>query len=644
MTASHGTPSVQERKKKQQKESTTSSTPATSSQRLEDLAAQASSPRDQHSRQSYLLRSTKGDSDNSSSTGKNSSDFCLRPSYISGLKSNLKPNLTGSDSKSKLKSNSASTPVHEGMAASANATLEDHMSEVISDSNATPSTAESREKANIKDSEEVLPPKIPPAPPAPPTQEVIRLADVMARLDSLIGVKEKIDEMAEDIKQLRSIKETTTALVIEVSEVKESVTDLQSTVSSLEAKEEETELNQQAIAKELVDLKQLVHTLQEQLAQQPAAQQPVSQAELEFFKLKMEAALRWNNLIIEGIKEPSSERDGSTRRQVQSFLRNVLGISHAELDKTIRLGKPRSASAPPRPILVRFIRPGDREDVWRAKTRLGNHEDDDQFSIKEDLPPPLRPVMAALMRVLQSAKRSPKNYAAFIRDFKIHIDGVPYDVQNLESLPRDLRPSHASTPGNSKVVVFFGKASRFSNHYPSPFTTDDSDFSTMEQFLAHSRARFANDQLLMDKALESPDPAEAKRILNRLRGAPGQTEWEEERHDILLSGLLAKFRQSEDLREYLLSSKERQLGEASRNSTWGIGMTLTNKDRFNVNCWSGGNLLGKTLMEVRQILALEKKNSQQPPEANQDPPGQPEPSGDETRPEVLPGQPETPVE
>lgn len=86
---------------------------------------------------------------------------------------------------------------------------------------------------------------------------------------------------------------------------------------------------------------------------------------------------------------------------------------------------------------------------------------------------------------------------------------------------------------------------------------NDVDIITMEQFLAHSRARFANDQHLMDRALVSPDPAEAKRILNFLRDAPGQPEWEEERHDILLAGLLAKFKQNDDLKEYLSSSEDR---------------------------------------------------------------------------------------
>lgn len=230
--------------------------------------------------------------------------------------------------------------------------------------------------------------------------------------------------------------------------------------------------------------------------------------------------------------------------------------------------------------------------------------------------------MAALVRVHQTARRFPLKYNVFIREFKIYVNGTPYEVKDLENLPKDLRPSHASTPGNSRVVVFFGKDSRFSNHYRSTFRVDYTDFDSMEQFLALSRARFANDQHLIDKALSSSDPADAKRILNLLRDAPGQPEWEEERHDILMSGLLAKFRQNQDLKKYLLSSEDRQLGEASKNMTWGIGMSLTDKNRLNTRYWKGDNLLGRSLMEVRQILAAEKLAEQGLTEADPSPAGQ----------------------
>lgn len=583
----------------------TSSTPRTnSSQQLEDLASQITSPREAQQHQNYALRSKMGE------TGKDFSSVNLRPSYAPVPQSPTKPmNVPEVTSKE--------TGVDESWDKSVEGASNSFNNIIIS----SRKDSEKIESA-VNDKGNLIPKDKADPPPPPPAQEVVRLADIMARLDSLTGVREKIDAMAEDVKQLRYIKETTHRLCKEMVEVKESVTDLQTSVASLEAKEEETELNQQAIAKELVDLKQKVIMLESQqqaqqaVAQQAEAQQPISQADLNFFKLKMDAAMRGNNLIFEGIQESRSEREGSTRQQVQSFCRNTLGISYAEIDKTYRLGKPRAPSAPPRPILVRLVRPDDREDIWRAKSRLADLEDN-QFSIREDLPTQLRPTMAALMRVVHNAKKYPQKYNAFVRDFKVFINGVPYEADKLESLPRDLRPSHTSTPGNTRVVVFFGKESRFSNHYPSPFNIDDTNFSTMEQYLAHSRARFANDQHLMDRAMESSDPADAKRILNLLREAPGQSDWEEERHDILIAGLLAKFRQNPDLKKYLLSSEDRQLGEASRNKVWGIGMTLTSKDRLNVQRWTGDNLLGRTLMEVRHILTTEATTTEAPEQLQQ---------------------------
>lgn len=560
-------PSTQGRKKKQRQgqsgEDSTHPQAAllTSSQRLADLASHASTPKDKYKQQVYSLRSA------GTETGKDIPAVSLRPSYLSESfyqpsekGTVLEPEGAGVGGVSEDNPNTSTTGL-DGTSARA-----DNTSPSIAGVNSTPIIID------MPNHEEPPPP---PPPKSPPGQEVIRLADIMERLDNLSGVSGKIDSMAEDLKQLRVIRETTSHLSAEMSGMKESVTELQSTVSTLEAKEEETELNQQAIAKELIDLKEQVRILQSQQsqqAQQPVEQQPVSQSEMDFFKLKMEAALKWNNLIFEGIREPQSEREGSVRRQIQHFCRNMLGISHAEIDRAYRLGKPRTASALPRPIFVRFSRPSDREDIWRAKPRLAD-QNNDQFVIKEDLPLQLRSIMAALTRVMQTARNFPHKYNVFIRDFKIYVNGVPYEAKNLENLPRDLRPYHASTPGNSRVVVFFGKESRFSNHYPSTFQVDDIEFSSMEQFLAHSRARFADDQQLMDRALASADPVEAKRILNLLRDAPRQLEWEEERHDILISGLLAKFRQNSDLRKYLISSEDRQLGEASKNKTWGIGIS-----------------------------------------------------------------------
>lgn len=583
MTARQGGSSSQDKKKKQragQQEGILARFPSsqsTSSQRLEDIASQKSPFRDQQAKQTYLLRSTTVDV---------SGDHHSSPPRIE-----MESSSTIAATSPRLKDQGITNSKMAGNSINSQGDRPPNTDTLI-----LPGT---KEKSPLDN-----PPGDHNTPKIPPEQEVIKLADIMTRLDSLAGLSGKIDSMAEDIKQLRAIQVTTNKLVTEVAEIKTDVTDLQASVSTLEAGEEELQMNQQAIAKELLDLKQTVQQLQTQLSQQQSTPAPHD----DFDLLKVKADMRCLNLIIEGIREPRSDRDGSTRRQVYNFCRNILSLPYVEIDTAYRLGKPRPSSALPRPMFVRFSRLCDREDVWRAKSRLYDR-DYNQYSIKEDLPMQLRPVMAALQRVFQAAKKYPERFSVFIRDYKIYVNGVAYEVKDLEKLPKEIRPSHISTPGNSSVVVFFGKDSKFSNHYYAPFVVDDIEFATMEQFLAHSRARFADDQSLMDRAMASSDPAEAKRILNLLHGAPGQIFWEAERHDILRSGLLAKFSQNDDLKKYLLSSEERQLGEASRNRVWGIGLTLADKGRLNTKLWKGENLLGKTLVEVRQII-LDSQHAQ----------------------------------
>lgn len=129
--------------------------------------------------------------------------------------------------------------------------------------------------------------------------------------------------------------------------------------------------------------------------------------------------------------------------------------------------------------------------------------------------------------------------------------------------------------------------------------------------------------------MESNDPADAKKIMNELKSASSEPEWIENRHDILYCGLLAKFSQRQDLMRYLLASENRQLGEASRDLAWGIGLTLMDPLVLSPAHWKGNNLLGKTLMEVRQELsfptlpAAQKPQKSQKERPSQQPPQQP---------------------
>jgi ribA/ribD-fused uncharacterized protein len=64
-----------------------------------------------------------------------------------------------------------------------------------------------------------------------------------------------------------------------------------------------------------------------------------------------------------------------------------------------------------------------------------------------------------------------------------------------------------------------------------------------------------------------------------------------------------KFSQNEKFKEFLLSTNDKILVEASPYDTiWGIGMLETDPRAQNPSQWDGENLLGFALMEVRDEL------------------------------------------
>lgn len=422
------------------------------------------------------------------------------------------------------------------------------------------------------------------------------LEAVMAK--SMSKVFGKLDVLSKDLKKVQDNQANVNKMAVEVKQVQQEVKRIDESVKEIYKLSAENSSRNDEIVEE-------VRTLQAQTrAQSQTGMNP--ETELEFLKVK--ASTLKNNLIIEGIPELSeiSEEESktilTTDDQIIDFFDKILGFSQVDIDSIYRLGKPRQDPTSPRPIMVKFLRPRDREAIWNAKSLL-NNKANSRYHIKEDLPPKLRPHMTALLKVQQQAKRFPKSYHnVFIRDYNIHLNGKTYTPLQLENLPRKLRPSVSSTPGNIDAVVFYGRHSKFSNHHLCTFMVGDICFNSIEQYLAYKRANIANDPVLAQEALNAVDPVDCKRILTSLKNASSENTWLEKRHDVLFSGLYAKFTQNQSLLSYLMDSENRQLGEASRDPTWGIGMTLTDKRVLEVTQWKGGNLLGKTLMEVRQDI------------------------------------------
>ena len=91
------------------------------------------------------------------------------------------------------------------------------------------------------------------------------------------------------------------------------------------------------------------------------------------------------------------------------------------------------------------------------------------------------------------------------------------------------------------------------------------------------------------------------------RSVPGfiQTVWDSEKYAIVLQGNLLRFHSNPEFRQRLLATGTKELVEASPyDRIWGIGYSEKQAQQVHRSQW-GDNLLGKVLMEVREVLRRE---------------------------------------
>lgn len=323
--------------------------------------------------------------------------------------------------------------------------------------------------------------------------------------------------------------------------------------------------------------------------------------EAEAKSLQSQCNARKINLILVGLREDKAKDNMDLAK---SFFKDRMATPDIELRTVYRLGKPKGKS--PRLLLVKFANMMHRNKIWFAKSKI-TPEEGNKIWIQEDLPKPLKNVHRTLYRVLKKARSFEGRFPdAQIKGQSLFIDGKPYSVDELEGLPDVLRPSTLATPQSESVVVFFGRFSPLSNHHPSPFLLEGSQFSCMEHYLAWRRATLSGKTNYITRASKPADPIIYKGILNDLR-KDHLKEWDQQLGEVVLTGLRAKFQQNPSLGRFLCNTHPKSIGEASLNTKWGIGLTLDNPNVLDSSKWSTeGNLLGKKLSQVRDELLAEK--------------------------------------
>ena len=152
-------------------------------------------------------------------------------------------------------------------------------------------------------------------------------------------------------------------------------------------------------------------------------------------------------------------------------------------------------------------------------------------------------------------------------------------------------------------TAFFGADDVFSNWHRCRFEYRGHQFTSVEQFMMFAKAKLFDDEASATVVLATNDPRDQKALGRKVTGFDA-TLWEARRESIVFVGCREKFGQNPGLRSVLLASAPTVLVEASPwDRIWGVGLRERDPLIADPSKWRGLNLLGTTLMRVRDALA-----------------------------------------
>ena len=153
-------------------------------------------------------------------------------------------------------------------------------------------------------------------------------------------------------------------------------------------------------------------------------------------------------------------------------------------------------------------------------------------------------------------------------------------------------------------IYFFresGKYGSFSNFYASRFVENNIEFNCSEQYFMYYKCLTFDkeNKYLLEAILNEKSPGKIKNFGRQVKNYNDKI-WNEKRYSVMINALRLKFTQNKEIKDLLISTKEKLLFEASPfDKIWGIGFegktaaNMIDKTKF------GKNLLGQALMEIR---------------------------------------------
>lgn len=193
---------------------------------------------------------------------------------------------------------------------------------------------------------------------------------------------------------------------------------------------------------------------------------------------------------------------------------------------------------------------------------------------------------------------------------KTLVDIAPQFAVNDDG--NDTHPNRKTVPdelwigGRKQDAIFFHKPEEaygfLSNWYLSDFVLDGQKYTSNEQYIMYQKCLVCGDAASAASVLQTDDVAKQQMIAKKAKGYQDHV-WAGMRQLAAMRGLMAKFSQNTGLKQKLLDTGDVYLVECAKSDkVWACGVSLNDDQRCDTANWTGQNILGFALMEVREII------------------------------------------
>lgn len=152
----------------------------------------------------------------------------------------------------------------------------------------------------------------------------------------------------------------------------------------------------------------------------------------------------------------------------------------------------------------------------------------------------------------------------------------------------------------------YGQDGYLSNFYKTDFEKDGNKYNCSEQAFMYAKCLMFDptNSGLLREILNETNPGKIKKLGRSVKNFD-DVKWNENKYKIMLECCRAKFNQNDKIKQMLCETNEEILYEASPyDKIWGIGYNKEKAEKISPDMY-GENLLGKVLMEIREMIINE---------------------------------------